>query len=149
MSPVLPLIGGGHTRFQPVFAGDVADAVAKAVAGETKPGEIYEFGGPEVFTFKALMEYVFATIERRRLLVPLPFGRTVLIVPLGEIAVCTPLALPMLTDEPVGVWYVRPLGAVVGGFCNDADCAMATPVVSKSPAIPVTNSFFIIMASND
>jgi uncharacterized protein YbjT (DUF2867 family) len=74
MSPALPLIGGGHTRFQPVFAGDVADAIAKAVASETRPGSTYELGGPEVFTFKALMEYVLATIERRRLLVPLPFG---------------------------------------------------------------------------
>src|SRR5450432_509082 len=74
MSSVLPLVGGGHTRFQPVFAGDVADAITKAVAGETKEGAIYELGGPEVFTFKELMEFVLATIERRRLLVPLPFG---------------------------------------------------------------------------
>jgi uncharacterized protein YbjT (DUF2867 family) len=73
MSPVLPLIGGGETRFQPVFAGDVAEAIAKAVAGEAKPGTVYELGGPEVLTFKALMEYILATIERRRLLVPVPF----------------------------------------------------------------------------
>jgi uncharacterized protein YbjT (DUF2867 family) len=73
MSPVLPLIGGGHTRLQPVFAGDVAEAIAKAVAGEAKSGTVYELGGPEVLTFKALMEYVLATIQRRRLLVPVPF----------------------------------------------------------------------------
>jgi uncharacterized protein YbjT (DUF2867 family) len=72
ISPVLPLIGGGATKFQPVFAGDVAEAIAKAVAGEAKPG-IYELGGPEVMTFKELMEYVLATIERHRLLVPIPF----------------------------------------------------------------------------
>jgi len=72
--PALPLVGGGHTRFQPVFAGDVADAVVKAVEGETKPGTVYELGGPEVLTFKELMEFVLATVERRRLLVPLPFG---------------------------------------------------------------------------
>jgi uncharacterized protein YbjT (DUF2867 family) len=73
MSPVLPLIGGGGTRLQPVFAGDVAEAIAKAVAGEAKPGTVYELGGPEVLTFKALMEYVLTTIGRRRLLVPVPF----------------------------------------------------------------------------
>jgi uncharacterized protein YbjT (DUF2867 family) len=74
LSPVLPLIGGGLTRFQPVFAGDVAAAIAKAAAGEAKPGVIYELGGPEIFTFRELMEFVLATIERRRLLLPLPFG---------------------------------------------------------------------------
>jgi uncharacterized protein YbjT (DUF2867 family) len=73
MSPVLPLIGGGETRFQPVFAGDVAEAIAKAVAGEAKPATVYELGGPEVLTFKALMEYVLATIQRRRVLLPVPF----------------------------------------------------------------------------
>jgi NADH dehydrogenase len=74
MSPMLPLIGGGLTRFQPVFAGDVAAAVAKGVAGETIPGTVYELGGPEIRTFKELMQYMLATIERRRLLLPLPFG---------------------------------------------------------------------------
>jgi uncharacterized protein YbjT (DUF2867 family) len=73
VSPVLPLIGGGQTNFQPVFAGDVAEAIAKAVAGETKAGAIYELGGPEVFTFKQLMEFVLATIERRRKLISIPF----------------------------------------------------------------------------
>ena len=73
LSPVLPLPGGGHSRFQPVFAGDVAEAIARAVDGAVKPG-IYEFGGPDVRTFKELMEFILATVERRRLLVPVPFG---------------------------------------------------------------------------
>jgi NADH dehydrogenase len=72
--PALPLIGGGHTRFQPVFVGDVAAAVVAATDGRATPGAIYELGGPEVKTFKELMQYVLATIERRRLLVPLPFS---------------------------------------------------------------------------
>jgi uncharacterized protein YbjT (DUF2867 family) len=72
LAPALPLVGGGHTRFQPVFVGDVAEAVAKAADGETKPGTIYELGGPDVRTFKELMEFTLATIERRRLLVPVP-----------------------------------------------------------------------------
>jgi NADH dehydrogenase len=74
LSPVLPLIGGGHTRFQPVFVGDVASAIADAVDGKAKAGTTYELGGPEVRTFKQLMEFVLATIERRRLLMPLPFA---------------------------------------------------------------------------
>src|SRR5262249_36278279 len=73
MMPVLPLVGGGHGRFQPVFAGDVAAAFAAAVAGETKPCTIYELGGPEGFTFRQLMEDVLATTERRRPLPPIPF----------------------------------------------------------------------------
>jgi NADH dehydrogenase len=73
ISPVLPLIGGGGTRFQPVFAGDVATAVLAALEGRANPGAIYELGGPDVRTFKELMQFVLATIERRRLLLPLPF----------------------------------------------------------------------------
>ena len=71
--PALPLIGGGHTRFQPVFVGDVAEAVARAVDGNARAGTIYELGGPEIRTFKELLQFVLATIERKRLLVPLPF----------------------------------------------------------------------------
>ena len=72
--PALPLIGGGETRFQPVFVGDVAEAIARAVDGNAKPATTYELGGPEVRTFKQLMEYVLAVTERKRLLVPLPFA---------------------------------------------------------------------------
>jgi uncharacterized protein YbjT (DUF2867 family) len=74
LSPVLPLIGGGATRFQPAFVGDVAAAIVEAAEGRARPGTIYELGGPEIRTFRELMEYILATIQRRRLLVPLPFG---------------------------------------------------------------------------
>src|ERR1700712_3336417 len=73
MSPVLPLIGGGHTKFQPVFVGDVAKAIAEAVDGKLRAGTTYELGGPDVRTFKELMAYILATTERNRMLVPLPF----------------------------------------------------------------------------
>ena len=73
LSPMLPLIGGGLTRFQPVFVGDVAAAIADAVDGKTRPGTIYELGGPDVRTFRELMQFVLTTIERNRLLVSLPF----------------------------------------------------------------------------
>jgi uncharacterized protein YbjT (DUF2867 family) len=74
MMPALPLVGGGETRFQPVFVGDVAEAVARAVDGDVAPGTTYELGGPEVKTFKQLMEYVLAVTERKRLLLPVPFA---------------------------------------------------------------------------
>jgi uncharacterized protein YbjT (DUF2867 family) len=72
--PALPLIGGGHTKFQPVFAGDIAAAITAAVEGRAPPGAIYELGGPEVKTFRELMEFTLATIGRKRLLMPVPFG---------------------------------------------------------------------------
>ncbi|CCV09821.1 complex I NDUFA9 subunit family protein [Mesorhizobium sp. STM 4661] len=72
-SPVLPLIGGGQTKFQPVYVGDVAEAVARSVEGKVKGGQIYELGGPQVLTFKECMEEMLAVIERRRLLVPVPW----------------------------------------------------------------------------
>jgi NADH dehydrogenase len=72
--PALPLVGGGHTKFQPVYVGDVAEAVVAAVEQRTKPGTVYELGGPQVKTFRELMEYVLAVTERRRPLVPIPFG---------------------------------------------------------------------------
>jgi uncharacterized protein YbjT (DUF2867 family) len=73
-SPALPLVGGGQTRFQPVFAGDVASAIVAAIEDRAKDGEVYELGGPEVLSFKELMQFLLATIERRRLLVPIPFA---------------------------------------------------------------------------
>ena len=74
ISPVLPLIGGGLTKLQPVYVGDVATAVADAVDGKTRPGATYELGGPEVLTMRDVMEIILATIERKRMLVSLPFG---------------------------------------------------------------------------
>lgn len=71
-SPVVPLIGE-DTRFQPVWVEDVAKAAAMAAAGEVEPG-IYELGGPNIYTFRELMELMLHTIRRRRLLVGLPFG---------------------------------------------------------------------------
>jgi NADH dehydrogenase len=74
ISPVMPLIGGGLTKLQPVYVGDVATAVADAVDGKTRPGAIYELGGPEVLTMREIMEVILSTIERQRMLVSLPFG---------------------------------------------------------------------------
>ncbi len=74
ISPMLPLIGGGLTRLQPVYVGDVATAVADAVDGKTKEGATYELGGPEVLTMREIMEIILRVTERKRMLMPLPFG---------------------------------------------------------------------------
>jgi NADH dehydrogenase len=74
MSPALPLIGGGLTKLQPVYVGDVATAIADAVDGGAKQGTVYELGGPEVLTMREIMATILSIIERRRMLVSLPFG---------------------------------------------------------------------------
>jgi uncharacterized protein YbjT (DUF2867 family) len=74
ISPALPLIGGGRTRMQPVYVGDVATAVADAADGKAKPGAIYELGGPEVLTMREIMELILEITDRQRMLISLPFG---------------------------------------------------------------------------
>jgi uncharacterized protein YbjT (DUF2867 family) len=73
ISPALPLIGGGTTKLQPVFAGDVGTAVAKVLDGSAKSGAIYELGGPDIRSLKEIMAFILATVERKRLLAPIPF----------------------------------------------------------------------------
>jgi uncharacterized protein YbjT (DUF2867 family) len=72
--PALPLIGGGHTRFQPVYVGDVADAVLAALDRHDAEGATYQLGGPKVYSFRELMELLLREINRRRALLPLPYG---------------------------------------------------------------------------
>jgi NADH dehydrogenase len=74
ISPVMPLIGGGSTKLQPVYVGDVASAVADAVDGKTKAGAPYELGGPEVLSMREIMEIILATIDRERMLLSWPFA---------------------------------------------------------------------------
>lgn len=72
-SPVLPLIGGGSTRFQPVYVGDVARAIVAALEGRANPGATYELGGPHVYTFRELLDRIGEYTSRRRPYVSLPF----------------------------------------------------------------------------
>ncbi|WP_186392883.1 MULTISPECIES: complex I NDUFA9 subunit family protein [unclassified Pannonibacter] len=96
MSPVLPLVGGGGTKFQPVYVGDVAAAVAKAVDGGCKPGTVYELGGPEVKSFKECLELMLEITRRKRLLLPLPFGAAEM-----QARVLQLLPKPLLTVDQV------------------------------------------------
>lgn len=94
--PALPLIGGGGTRFQPVFVGDVAEAAALALEGKAKAGAAYELGGPAVRTFREILEYILAETSRSRPLIPIPW-------PIAELQgrILGLLPKPLLTRDQV------------------------------------------------
>jgi NADH dehydrogenase len=98
LSPALPLMGGGHTRFQPVFVGDVGKALARVVTSTEAAGQTYELGGPADFTFRRLMELMLTEIERRRVLLPLPWFAADLVGGLGDLAAIA-LAPPVTSDQ--------------------------------------------------
>ncbi len=96
LSPFLPLIGGGHTRFQPVYVGDVADAIVRALGTPAARGQTYELGGPSVYSFAELMELLLSEIGRRRLLLPVPFWLAEILAVFLEL-----LPVPPLTRDQV------------------------------------------------
>lgn len=98
LAPALPLVGGGHTKFQPVYVADVAEAVVKGVVGEIDGGKIYELGGPEVLSFKQCLQTMLKVISRSRLLVHLPWAIASLI---GSVTSLIPFIDPPLTEDQV------------------------------------------------
>jgi len=95
-SPFLPLIGGGHTKFQPAYVGDIAEAIARSVDGKVAGGKVYELGGPQVLTFRQCMEMMLEVIDRKRLLIPVPFAIASL-----QGALLGLLPNPLLTSDQV------------------------------------------------
>ncbi|MBO6717045.1 MAG: complex I NDUFA9 subunit family protein [Rhizobiaceae bacterium] len=95
-SPALPLIGGGHTKFQPVYVGDVAEVIARSVDGSVAGGRILELGGPRVLTFRECMEEMLEVIDRKRMLVPVPWWLARL-----QGAILGLLPNPLLTTDQV------------------------------------------------
>ena len=73
-SPALPLIGGGKTKFSPIYVGDVAKAIVKTLKLENSKPKIYELGGPKNYSFKELMEILLEEIKNKRFLIPIPFS---------------------------------------------------------------------------
>ena len=96
LSPALPLIGGGTTRFQPVYVGDVAAAVMKAIESPDAAGKTYELAGPKAYSFAELLRLMLTEIGRQRLLLPLPFPIASL---MGSVMQCLPN--PQLTADQV------------------------------------------------
>ena len=109
LAPALPLIGGGRTRFQPVYVADVARAIAAIAGDRAREGQTWELGGPQILTFRELMEMVLAETGRRRLLLPVPFPA----------AACAGLALQNLPFPPLTRDQVRLLRSdnVATGTC--------------------------------
>jgi uncharacterized protein YbjT (DUF2867 family) len=73
-SPILPLIGGGTTKFQPVFVDDMTAGLLELVKRTDMAGKTYEFGGPQVYSFKVLLELLLIALNRQRVLLPIPFA---------------------------------------------------------------------------
>lgn len=99
ISPALPLIGGGRTRFQPVYVGDVAAAIARAALDPACAGRTYELGGPAVYTLREVLELVMAETGRRRALAPLPFFAASLIGLAGDVAAVVGVTPPLTRDQ--------------------------------------------------
>ncbi len=96
LSPVLPLIGGGKTRFQPVYVADVAAVVAQALKHDAMPGKTFELGGPEIMSFKQVLAYICKTTGRNPALINIPFRIAAAMGSVAEMSPCTP---PLTRDQ--------------------------------------------------
>ncbi len=101
MSPVLPLIGGGETKFQPVYVGDVGAAIVAALSLEAAAGRTYELGGPGVYSFKALMELLCRETMHNRLLLPIPFPVASALGKIGDLQAKFLRLAPQITSDQV------------------------------------------------
>jgi NADH dehydrogenase len=120
--PALPLIGGGKTLFQPVYVGDVADAIVAGLQRQGAAGQTYELGGPQIYSFAQLMRYMLGVLGRRRLLVPVSFGMASLKARFFEL-----LPVPPLTRDQVEL--LKTDNVVAEGAKGLADLAIApTPI---------------------
>ncbi len=101
MTPALPLIGGGKTRFQPVYVDDVADAICEVLTRPEAAGRVYEIGGPRIYSFRELMELMLRETGQKRLLLPVPFFIASLIGFFGQVVGRLPFIEPVLTADQV------------------------------------------------
>lgn len=109
-APVIPLFGDGGTLLQPVFADDVAEAVARILTEATAPAPLYTLGGPQVFTYRQILERLMAHAGRRPVLLPLPFALWEALA-----AVAGLLPAPPLTEGQVALMKrhnIVPSGAI-------------------------------------
>lgn len=99
LSPALPLIGGGETRFQPVHVGDVAEAIARVTTDAGAAGRTYELGGPATYSFKDLLTLILRETGRSRALLPLPFPVARAIGSAAQMVALFGLAPPLTRDQ--------------------------------------------------
>ena len=123
-SLALPLIGGGHTRFQPVYVCDFAAAVARVIGDQSCNGRTFELGGPRVYSFRELLETILAVIRRKRLLVPVPFRLANAIAAIIEFGLCLPAMMvpafvpapPLTRDQVLLLHHDNVVGEGADGF---------------------------------
>lgn len=96
VAPALPVIGGGKNKMQPVFVGDVAAAVMKVLVDDKITGEIFELGGPAIYSFKELMAFTLKAVQRKRALISIPFAVMSLPAALASILPAAPITLDQL-----------------------------------------------------
>lgn len=101
--PALPLFGGGGTKYQPIYAGDLGAAVTAIFDDPALGGRTYELGGPGVYSFKALMELMLHEVGRKRALVPLPFSVGGLIAGVGDLQLAILPFAPILTTDQLAM----------------------------------------------
>lgn len=120
--PALPLIGGGKTKFQPVYVGDVAAAIVTALDRPDSMGKVYELGGPAIYTFRQLLEMILGEIQRPRYLMPLPFA-----VATAQASILQLLPKPLLTTDQVTL--LRQHNVVREGALTLADLGLTATAV--------------------
>lgn len=132
IAPTFPLIGGGHTKFQPIYVGDVAEAICNAIEDKKTQGQIYELGGAEIMTMKDVLRYVKHHIGSKTCLVPIPFSMASLVGSFLELAPTPPLTRDQVkllkTDNIVsegaktiadlGIDKVTPIEMIVPSYLN-------------------------------
>lgn len=117
IAPVLPLFGGGRTRFQPVYVADVADAVVTALTERSSRGRTYELGGPAVLTFEEILRLILAETGRKRCLMRLPFWAADVLGMLSPILPRWPGRGPLLTrDQALQLRHDNVVSAGAAGF---------------------------------
>ena len=104
IAPALPLLGGGTTKFQPVFVGDVAGSILYCITHQQTDGQIYELGGPSIYSFKELLAYTLSSIGKKRGLIPVPIFAMQLPAALASILPNPPITrdqLRMLSSDNI------------------------------------------------
>ena len=133
----LPLLGGGKTKFQPLYVDDLANAICKITA-QNSTGKTWELGGAQTFTFKQLLQFILAAIDKKRLLLPVPWALSSLMGVFGEISGYIPFVTPFLTRDQVKILKIDNI--VSGEFSGLADLGIEAETIDA--VIPASLAHF-------
>ena len=133
----LPLLGGGKTKFQPLYVDDLANAICKITA-QNSTGKTWELGGAQTFTFKQLLQFILVAIDKKRLLLPVPWALSSLMGVFGEISGYIPFVTPFLTRDQVKILKIN--NVVSGEFPGLADIGIEAETIDA--VIPASLAHF-------